>query len=201
MTIADAITAVSVAIAAFAFVWGVNAWRREFVGKRRIELAESVLAQFYEAEEAIRDIRNPFSYVGEGKTRQRAENESPEDAALLDRAYIVIERYKKHEKLFADMRAMRYRVMASFGADAAESFNEVWGAISEIFGAAEMLGMHYWHSQSQFSTKEDDLQEFRKQRHKFEAIFWLMGEKDDEITPRVRHAVEKFETIARRVSG
>ena len=47
MNIADVITAVSVAIAALAFVVGVNAWRREFVGKRRIELAENVLALFY----------------------------------------------------------------------------------------------------------------------------------------------------------
>ncbi len=53
MNIADVITAVSVAIAALAFVVGVNAWRREFVGKRRIELAENVLALFYEAQDAI----------------------------------------------------------------------------------------------------------------------------------------------------
>ncbi len=58
MTIADAITAFSAAIAAISFVVGISTWRREFVGKRRIELAESVLALFYEAADAIQEIRS-----------------------------------------------------------------------------------------------------------------------------------------------
>ena len=48
MTIADAITAGSVLIAALSFMYGVSAWRREFIGKRHIELVETVLALFYE---------------------------------------------------------------------------------------------------------------------------------------------------------
>ena len=79
MTIADVITAVSVAIAAIAFVAGISAWKREFIGKRRIELAEDVLALFYETQDAIREIRNPASFSGEGKTRKRDENEREEE--------------------------------------------------------------------------------------------------------------------------
>ena len=95
MTIADIITAVSVAIAALAFAVGINAWRREFVRKRRIELAEDILARFYEAQDAIREIRNPFSYGREGTTRKRSEHETPEESKLLDQAYVVFERYQK----------------------------------------------------------------------------------------------------------
>lgn len=66
---AEAITAASAAVTAVSVAWGISAWRREYVGKRRIELAESVLALFYEAEEAVKAIRSPFAYSGEGKSR------------------------------------------------------------------------------------------------------------------------------------
>lgn len=75
MNAANIITSISVAIAALSFVSGVSAWKREFIGKRQIELAESVLAMFYEVEDAIREIRNPFAYTDEGKSRKRADNE------------------------------------------------------------------------------------------------------------------------------
>ena len=70
MTVADAITAFSAAIAAISFVYGISAWKRKFVGKRRIELAEIVLTKFYEAAEVIRAIRSPFHWREEGKSRQ-----------------------------------------------------------------------------------------------------------------------------------
>jgi hypothetical protein len=200
MTIADVITAISVAIAAIAFVAGINAWRREFVGKRRIELAETVLALFYEAEDAIREIRNPFSFADEGKTRQRSEYEAEEVATLLDRAYIVFERYQKREKLFAELRSVRYRVMATFGSKAGEPFDEVMKVLNEIFASANILGTYYWRRQGRVQMKEDEFQEHLRQMHKHEAIFWFMGENDDEITPRVRRAVERMEAITREAS-
>ena len=106
MSITDLLTAISVAIAAIAFVLGINAWKREFVGKRRIELAENVLALFYEAQDIIRGMRNPFSFGDEGSTRKRSELESEEESTILDSAYVVFERYQKKEKLFAELQSM-----------------------------------------------------------------------------------------------
>lgn len=200
MTIVDVITAISVATAAIAFVVGVNAWKREFVGKRRIELAESVLALFYESQDAIREIRNPFSYVSEGQTRKRSEHEIEEEADLLDRAHIVFERYQKREKLFAELRSIKYRVMATFGSNAGESFDELNKILNEIFASANILGNYYWRRQGRVKMNKDEFQEHLKQMHKHEAIFWFMGEEDDEITPRVRSAVEKIEAITREAS-
>jgi hypothetical protein len=39
----------SVILASLFAIYGIDAWRREYVGKRRIELAEEVLALFYQA--------------------------------------------------------------------------------------------------------------------------------------------------------
>lgn len=200
MTIADAITSISVAIAAIAFVVGINAWKREFVGKRRIELAENVLALFYEAQDAIREIRNPFSFGGEGATRKRSEHEREEETKLLDQAYVVFERYQKREKLFAELRSMKYRVMASFGSKVAEPFDELTIILNEIFSSARILGTYYWKRQGGVQMNEAEYQHHLEQMNKYEAIFWFMGEENDKIAPRVQRAVEKIESIAKEAS-
>ncbi|MCI0363160.1 MAG: hypothetical protein L0Y44_09090 [Phycisphaerales bacterium] len=199
MSVADAITSISVAIAAMSLVVGVSAWRREFVGKRRIELAESVLEKFYEAADAIRAIRNPFAHTEEGKSRKRDEGELDHESTLLDRAYRVFERYQKHETLFADLRAMRYRFMAVFGKMAGEPFDDLNKILNEIFAAAQMLGTHYWPRQGRVQMSPEEQKEHLEGKHSLEAVFWHMGEKNDAITPRVNVAVEKVEAITRKV--
>jgi hypothetical protein len=157
------------------------------VGKRRIELAESVLALFYEAEDAIKQIRSPHSFDGEGSKRKRANNELAEESRLLDQANVVFERYQKREKLFAQIRSMRYRVMAAFGSSATEPFDELNKIINEIFLAARMLGTHYWPRQGRVEMAPE---EFKKHLE-----VWYLGEAKDKISPRVQKAVEKMEGI------
>ena len=195
---ADLISAISVLIAALTFLGGVSAWKREFIGKRRIELAESILALFYEAEDAIREIRNPSLSVGEGSTRQRAVGEREEESQILDKAHVVFERYQKREKLFAQLRSMRYRCMAAFGSSVAEPFNELSTILNEIFVAAHMLGTHYWPRQGRVAMDDAQFEKHLEQMQKHEAVFWFMGEEQDQISPRVRSAVEKMEEITRK---
>lgn len=200
MTIANAVTALSAVIAAVSFVSGINAWKREFVGKRRIELAETALALFYEAQDAIQEIRSPFSYVGEGSTRQRGEHESPEESMRLDQAYIVSERYFKRAELFSKLKAKKYEVIVTFGAEAGEPFEEIQRVVAEIRVSAYMLGEYYWRRDRQTWNTVDDFRKYVEEKQKHEAIIWWMGEGNDEITPRVQRAVEKMESVAREAS-
>ena len=130
-------------IVSFTVIFGVNAWRREYIGKRKLELAEEVLALFYEARDAIRYIRNPSGYVGEGSTRNAAPNESPEEKQISDNAYVVFERYNKRQDLFNKLYSMRYRYMAQFGKDSAKPFDDLNKIVNDIFISARMLS-HYW---------------------------------------------------------
>lgn len=198
MTITDAITAISVAIAAGTFFFGVQAWKREFIGKRKIELVETVLALFYEAEDAIRDIRSPFSYGGEGKSRNKSEDESKEESVLLDRAYIVFERYRSYEKLFSELRSLKYRMMAMFGPSAGRHFDELKRVVNDIFLAAEMLGTHYWQRQGRAEMDKVEFKQHLKEKHEYEAIFWYRGEKRDTIGPRVHDIIVHLEDIAEK---
>jgi hypothetical protein len=92
-TILQILQSVSIIIACWVAIFGINAWRREFIGKRRIELAEEVLGAFFAVKDAISYIRSPVSYTDEGSTRKKQNYETEEETKIMNRAYIVFERY------------------------------------------------------------------------------------------------------------
>jgi hypothetical protein len=58
---------------------------------------------------------------------------------LLDRGYVVVERYSKKEHIFAEFSALKYRFMASFGPDTEQIFAETFRTVNSIFSFARML--------------------------------------------------------------
>lgn len=201
MDVTNILESISLILAAWTVIYGVNAWRREYVGKRRIELAEEVLALFYEARDAINYIRSIFGFVGEGSTRKAAPNESPEEKQINDNAYVVFERYNKRQELFNKLYAMRYRYMAQFGKDSAKPFDELNKIVSDIFLSSRMLS-HYWKEQGhrQWKSKEEFEQHLQEMK-KYEAIFWEMLPEEDPIIPRVNAVISDIEAQCLKVIG
>jgi len=197
MFITEVINSISAITAALSFLYGINAWRYEYIGKKKIELTEEVLAKFYQAEDIIKEIRSPWSNSEEGASRLRRDDERKEETALLNRAYIVIERYKKKDEFFSELFALKYRFMSVFGQDSGSSFSELSSVLKDIFGASYMLGTYYWPRQGRVQMEEGEFKKHLDEMHKKEAIFWDMGENHDEIGSRVRSAVEKIENIAK----
>src|SRR5215208_1238747 len=109
----------SVIAASIVAILGVRSWYSEFIGKRRVELAEEVLALFYQARDIVAEMRAPFSSGGEGQTRKPGPNESSRDKEALDSAFVLIERYVRHSEQFSRIQALRYRFMATFGKEKA----------------------------------------------------------------------------------
>ena len=198
VTLIDLATAFSAMVAALSFVYGVHAWKREFVGRRRIELAESTLAHFYEAAAAIQAIRNPFSSSGEGKTRERASGESPEESALLDQAFVVFERFDARKELFAELRSLKYRFMATFGKESSQPFDDLHSAVNKIFISARILGQHYWPRQGRVPMSEEQFRTHLDDMEKHERVFWDHGGGDDEIRKQVDEAIKKVELITQK---
>ncbi len=89
---------ISILIGIWVAIYGIDSWRRESIGKRKIELAEDVLALFYEARDVIRYMRHPVNLSHETIDIERGENET--DAAFQARrnASIVFKRYNEHRK-------------------------------------------------------------------------------------------------------
>ncbi|MCC2644042.1 MAG: hypothetical protein K0S45_4455 [Nitrospira sp.] len=153
-TIAQAIAIIS---ACWAIVSGVGAWKREFIGKRKIELAEEILAAYFEVKDAIAFIRSPWSTNTEGGTRKRASNETDEESRLLDRGYIVFERYESKKSVFIRFNTLKYKFMAMFGPESEKIFQDTNRTLNSIFSSASMLSNHYWQRQGRVKMESDEL--------------------------------------------
>src|SRR4051794_23914817 len=114
-TVASIAESVAVIVAAGVAIFGISAWRREHVGRKRIDTAEEILVAFYSARDAFEHVRSNFGLVGQGRSRQRGANEKPEESEILDRAYVAIERLQVHSEEFAKLRSLRYRALAYWG--------------------------------------------------------------------------------------
>ncbi len=184
---------VAVIAACWAIISGVGAWKREFIGKRQIELAEQVLAKFFEVKDAIAYIRNPFSSSDEGKTRQKRDGETTAESELLDRGYIVVERYAKKENVFSDFNTLKYKFMATFGRETEQIFIDTNKALNSIFVSARMLATHYWQRQGRVQMEKDEFQKHLDEMHRHEGIFWDIGNDNDEIRVQLKAAQDKLE--------
>jgi hypothetical protein len=190
---------ISVIIACLAIILGVDAWKREYVGKRKIELAEDVLTLFYQARDAVGRIRSPFRRHGEGETRKTGEYENPNEKELLDRAYVVVERFEKEREIFNKLDVLRYRFMARFGVNAKKPFDDLRSIITDIFLSANMLGTHYWQRQGRAQMSEAEFQKHLKELNEHEAIFWEGRLESDPIKKRLDGTIEGIEKICRPI--
>lgn len=186
---------VAIVSACWAIVTGIGAWKREFIGKRKIELAEDTMAAFFAVRDAIAQIRNPFSYTGEGSTRKRSPNETEEEAQLLDQGFVVIERYQKHEATFIEFSKLKYRFMAVYGAENKKIFEQVASQLNSIFVSARMLSTHYWRRQGRVHMEADEFQKHLEAMHRHERIFWDHQDEEDEIRKNLKSVEDELTKI------
>lgn len=194
----ELISNISVVIASCVAIYGINAWRKEFRGKRQIELAENVLALFYEARDVIIAMRSPLAFGGEGSTRKPQENETPEVKKARDDAYVLLERYQKRQELFSKIYSMRYRFMVQVGREAAKPFEDLRGIVNELFGAARRLA-HLWTTDCSSLQSEKQQEQFFERQQKYELIFWESDDEHDPINPRLDKVVSDMECICRGI--
>jgi hypothetical protein len=164
--------AVGVIAACWAIISGIDAWKREYIGKKRIDVAEETLISFLELKDAISFIRNPFSNTEEGNSRKKRETETEAETELLNRGYIVFERYEKRKDVFIRFNTLKYRYMAVFGIDKASIFEETNRSLNSIFAAARMLATYYWPRQGRVHMTEEEFRKHLEEMNNQEGIFW-----------------------------
>jgi len=188
----DIIQCAAVIIASIVAIYGINAWKDEFIGKRRIESAEEVLALFYQAKDAIEAMRSSFGYEGEGKTRKPGANEKSEHKDALDQAYVLIERYNKHIDIFSRLHALRYRFMAQFGAEASAPFDDLNRLINELLIAARrkarLSTVPEWSLRSEAAEEK-----YQREWLETDRVYYSGGE-DDPIAPRLAKLISDIES-------
>jgi hypothetical protein len=168
---------------------GLTKWHDETVGKRRIELAEEVLADFYQARDIIKAARSPFGYSHEGLSRQKGENETEEDTRVLNSYFAATERLASKADFFAETWARRYRFSAVFGSEAAGAYDDLFEVRNEIIGSVGSLISAHGHHLSTADQAE---------RERWKNTIWS-GAADDPIPARVDRAVGAMEAACRPV--
>lgn len=157
--------------------------------KRRTELAEQVLTDFYRARDLFATARTPISSEHEGASRQREEDESESDTSYRNSIYTAYERLSKHTQLFSDLHARRYRFMALFGAEAALPFDLLAKAINQVAVATRALLRDHADGQSLSD----------KRREKYETIIGWTTDDEDPIPPMLNEAVAQIESFCQPV--
>lgn len=196
----DLLKSISIIIASGVAIYGINSWRRETKWKRKYELAEETLSLFYEVQDAVSIIRNPMAYEGEGRTRKRSDNESPEDSEILDRAYTVIERFEKNSEPFHKLKAIKYRFITVFGKESEKPFNEIIKITNKIMLVSRFLGNRYWKEQGRKNFSEEQFKNHINQMHEYESIIWERYHSDkDEIKDKLDDTVNEIESICNKV--
>jgi hypothetical protein len=181
---------ISVLIGIWVAIYGIDAWRREHIGKRQLELAEDILALFYEAADAIRHMRHPVSFEHEIEAVKRGERENESQFEARKNASVVFHRYNEYQEMFNKIHASRYRFMAQIGKDESEPFNELRKIVNEITHSARMLS-RLW-PRDHFKTN-DQWERHQNKINKHEAIFWEGIEEDDPINPKIDKVIENIE--------
>lgn len=119
-------------VALLTIIIGFRAWKRQFVGSRRITLLEDVLTGFYQARDAIADIRSPFIFEGEGSTAKPPQTTQCDVENNNQAYYVFIERFSRHKRLFTHLQVQKYRFMATFGAEKVEPFEKLNKLINDL---------------------------------------------------------------------
>ena len=171
-------------------IWGLNKWRKETIGKRKVELAEDVLAYIYEWRDIISDVRNPWSSTEEDNyyygNKDLDEKES-------NQYQLPIKRLRRHAEFLAKFRATRYRFISYFGSQGAEVFKKTDELVNRIDIAADILTDY---SIMKSKNWESSLMHEQERREHEKTIGWHVR-KDDPFKIEVDDAVVTAEEICR----
>lgn len=184
----DWIIAFAALVATFQGVKSLTAWRSEAGGKRRLELAEEVLTDFYQARDIYRAVRSPMGFSGEGSSRPGRDNEPEDVQAARDTYYPVLERLSQHAEFTAKLNARKYRVKAIFGEQATGPFEKLNQAhIKIVVSARQLMRPVARHRQ----LKQEDLDKLQR----WEDAIWFTDDEHDEVGKIIDEAIFDAEQI------
>jgi hypothetical protein len=170
-------------------------YEREFHDhKRRVELAETILAEFLQISDIIQNVRSPAGYWDEGSGRPRSEDETDDQARQLDSYYVPLVRLTKHSDLISGLMSKRYRANAVLGGEIEQAFQEITKVISRVRTSSEAL-MH--------SVKQPESVRVRNQANieHYETDIWGGLPETDRLQPMVNRAIEIVEKVCRAILG
>jgi hypothetical protein len=182
------LTGLATVLAGIAALRGLNAWRRETVGRRKAELAEEVLAQFYLARDILAWARFPIGETSPDAAPPRRSGESEHDALEKQRIYGPVGRLAQESQIFSELQASRYRFMAYFGEEASKPFDEIRRLQAEVIAAADKLIR---------AQGRPDSAETLRDRDGWESTIGWGAADQDHIAHRLERVMRDIESVCR----
>lgn len=165
---------------------GLRAWRRETTGKRDIELCQTVIEKFYEAEHKISLLRSPMSYDYEGEARKTDEAESEDEKRRRNLLFVPLARFNSQWDFWSEFLSYKFRMRALFGEDAASSFEEIEQVLRSFRASAQTRYQALYSNPDGLSLTS---------RNRFEEAIWEGLAEDDRLKTSVKTAIVKMENI------
>jgi hypothetical protein len=157
--------------------------------KRRVELAEEVLAGFLRMRDILREVRSPLAFGNEGEDRPQSDNETDQQAKARRTYFVPISRLLKYSDFINGLMTKRYQMNAYFGPAAEVPFNTIWNVLAQIQSAARMMiGSLAADGQRQGSDNLWD---------KWERAIWEGLEDPDPHVAEIETAIAAVEAICR----
>ena len=182
-TVGSVVTAVVAVIGVSIAYSGLEKWRAELSGKRRSELAVTTLADFYQAQEVIRQARGRFVMNQEMTSKEGIPDEIAKDAL-----YVPEWRLMQSEDLFARLRARKHEFAAVFGSDKVAPFEQILRVRIDINHAVDNM----LRNKEIQSARDKDSRAQWKEWHDI-----AFGSDDDALMKRVGSALRAMEAICR----
>lgn len=177
-----------VVTAAFA-VLGLRAWRKQLIGKRRIEIAEETLVLAYKIRNAIAYTRLPVHSPAEGLSRLRELVEDEDFRRLKDSYFVPVERLRVYDDDFAKLESQVLLCEVYFGAEMSDPLAELLKARADILAASRTL----LSSANSKSLAPSEIAELKR----CEGLIWGYGDFDDQMTTVVDKSVAAIERALR----
>jgi hypothetical protein len=186
------IESLSIVIASIIAVKGINSWKNELKWKRKYELAEDVLANIYEAHQAIKIIRSSAGYASEGSTRIKKDNETAEETKIYNDAYVPFERYERNKTALTNLHTLKYRFIAIYGLKFENHFDKFSQVVNKVFLESNKLARI--KSKKDFKEMEVCIKESTK-------VIYSGEENDDLIEKEIAIAKKVIEDKCREIIG
>lgn len=139
----QAFTASAAVTGAVVAVLGYRKWKPESIGKRKIELAEQMLADFHQAKDVIGYARTPAGWSIESGQRKAAKGETAGARRKKDSYFRTFQRLKAHEELFVRLQTRKYQAVAHFGSDARKPIEAIGEIHAKVLAASGNLSRYY----------------------------------------------------------
>jgi len=193
--ILEILHSLGVIIASGVAIWGINSWRREAKWKRKYELAEEVLANLYEAHQAIRIIRSPVGFGNEGSSRPKKENETREQTEIYNQAYVVRERFERNKNSLEKLHTLKFRFIALYGKDYEKHFDKFSQTVNNIFFASDQIAMV---KLGQYGNDRELTSKILKESRR---DLYATIKDEDEIEKELKNAIKAIEDKCRTIIG